>query len=417
MTKEYKGKLTARKTKKGYHIEIHYERGGTPKRIPFQARDFPCEFQNLEVLFELEGNRIVRIKKISGEVLWEQKSGRSHRESGRKPPEKGSSESPPPSRGSLSLKAHRYAIRFIAPIGYWPKEFNPALRFNKFLRWDRDKQKFDYGLTLGTNNSGVYQQELDVPQEIQERINALQTIPMPDALVCTWRAKTTWRMVIGLGSPHVHETAMTWHHTWSIPYIPGSALKGVTRSWFIQKLWEDFAESDSDAVWEETVPCLEAWLMDAGHPPEKDVNHDKTTCAVIPWAKSTLSDEKGLFKLLFGTQEQKGAVIFMDAFPVNKYTLKLDVMNVHYPKYYRGEKDYAADWESPNPVFFLTLVDTEFQGLVIVNRRFFNHLKEKGSYSEGELAEKAVELLKDALENQGIGAKTSVGYGLLQVRG
>ena len=89
-------------------------------------------------------------------------------------------------------------------------------------------------------------------------------------------------MVIGLGSPHVHETAMTWHHTWSIPYIPGSALKGVTRSWFIQKLWEDFAESDSDAVWEETVPCLEAWLMDAGHPPEKDVNHDKTTCAVIP---------------------------------------------------------------------------------------------------------------------------------------
>ena len=416
MIKEYKGKLTSRKTKKGYHVELHYEREGKPKRISFPTRDFPGEFQNLEVVFELEENRIVRIKKVSGETLWERKAGQSHQEPGRKPPEKGLGESPPPPRGSLRLKAHQDAMRLLEPI-YWSKEFNPALRFNKFLQWDQNKQKFDYGLTLGTSNSGVYQQELDVPQEIRKRINALQTIPMPDTLVRTWRAKTTWRMVIGLGSPHVHETAMTWHHTWSIPYIPGSALKGVARSWFIQQLWERFTEGNPDATWEETVPCLEAWLIDTGHPPKKDVNHGKATCAVISWAENNLSDEKVLFKHLFGTQAQKGAVIFMDAFPVNKYTLKLDVMNVHYPKYYRGEEDYAADWESPNPVFFLTLVDTEFQGLVIFNRRFFNNLKEKGSYSEDELAEKAVELLKGALENQGIGAMTSVGYGLLQARG
>ncbi len=418
MTKEYRGKLTARKTKKGYHIEIQYEREGIPKKIPFKTRDFPREFQNLEVMFELEGNRVVKIKKLSGETIWEQETERPHREPVRKKTIKSHSKSPTPSHEILNLKAHQNAMRFVKLVGYRgyrTADFNPALRFNRFLQWDEKQQKFDYGLTLEENSSGVHLQEFTVPREIKERINALQSPSISEALVIPWRAKTTWRMIIGLGSPHVHETAMTWHHTWSIPYIPGSALKGVTRSWFLLTRWEEFAKNNPEkADWESTIPCLEAWFMDNPHPKEKDVDHKEEDCPVFPWAKDKLENDSQLFKLLFGTQKQKGAVIFMDAFPVNKYTLKLDVMNVHYPKYYRGEGNYAADWESPNPVFFLTVVDTEFQGAIIVNKRFFNRLKGNSTYYENKLAEEGIELLKSALENHGIGAKTSVGYGYLK---
>src|SRR6266702_2303534 len=40
-----------------------------------------------------------------------------------------------------------------------------------------------------------------------------------------------WRMVVGLGGETVLETDLTLHHLYGIPYIPGSALKGLTRAY------------------------------------------------------------------------------------------------------------------------------------------------------------------------------------------
>lgn len=40
--------------------------------------------------------------------------------------------------------------------------------------------------------------------------------------------KSNWRLIIGLGGMHPQETSMTLHHIYGIPYIPGSAVKGVT---------------------------------------------------------------------------------------------------------------------------------------------------------------------------------------------
>src|SRR5690348_10448730 len=44
-------------------------------------------------------------------------------------------------------------------------------------------------------------------------------------------ATTAWRMVVGLGGETVLETDLTLHHLYGIPFIPGSALKGLTRSY------------------------------------------------------------------------------------------------------------------------------------------------------------------------------------------
>ncbi|MCS7214516.1 MAG: type III-B CRISPR module RAMP protein Cmr6, partial [Candidatus Calescibacterium sp.] len=100
---------------------------------------------------------------------------------------------------------------------------------------------------------------------------------------------------------------------------------------------------------------------------------------------------------IFGTQEQAGKVIFMDAYPSGDIKLKIDIMNVHYPDYYSGNKP-PADWQNPNPIKFLTVEDTSFTFYLISK--------------DIELLNKAKILLKEALEEQGIGAKTSIGYGI-----
>ena len=45
-------------------------------------------------------------------------------------------------------------------------------------------------------------------------------------------------LVCGLGAAHVLETALTLHHIWGVPYIPGSSLKGVCRQVAFWKLVE-----------------------------------------------------------------------------------------------------------------------------------------------------------------------------------
>lgn len=42
--------------------------------------------------------------------------------------------------------------------------------------------------------------------------------------------KTDWRLVSGLGNGHPFETGFIWHRTLGVPYLPGSAVKGLIRA-------------------------------------------------------------------------------------------------------------------------------------------------------------------------------------------
>jgi len=168
----------------------------------------------------------------------------------------------------------------------------------------------------------------------------------------------SWRMVIGLGASHPQETSMTLHHIYGIPYIPGSAVKGVVRHWII---WEKFGGDEGKAL-------------------EKDEE----------------------FKNIFGTQNQSGKIIFFDAYPVKEINLKVDVMTPHYPAYYSEGKE-PADWQSPIPIKFLTVEKTIFQFYLACRKENEN------------LLEKALIWLKESLTHFGIGAKTSIGYGYFDV--
>lgn len=165
--------------------------------------------------------------------------------------------------------------------------------------------------------------------------------------------KPIWRLAINLGAASVYETSLLFHRNYAVPIIPGSAIKGVTHHYA-----EEYGKSSKDEI-----------------------------------AK------------IFGTQDKKGEVIFFDALPVidrDRDFVVLDVMNVHYQDYYQDEKGKTppGDWMNPNPVFFLTVEGIRF-GFTVASK-------------DEKLAERAVELLKEALLTTGIGAKTSAGYGYFE---
>lgn len=411
MLEKLKGKLNSKRTRKGFHVVITSIRDGKTKTYQRSVKQFPGELSNLDVEFSLEGNQIVEIKKLSGETLWNAETEKSPKPVSNV--HSGHHNSKTRDRFNVNqvlpeIRAHKTSKEFIETSGY--ARLNPSLKFNRFVAWNKNQGKFDYKDTI-TGRDQLHLECHPVPNEIQKRISHLITNIRQDfnGRSISWKAETQWRMVIGLGTPHVHETAMTWHHTWSIPYIPGSALKGVTRSYFLMKIWEKFSKAHPGESWENTVPCLEAWLTDGPHPSK--VNHNERNCPVFNWAEEELSSDKTTFQLIFGTQGQKGTIVFMDAFPVEKYCLKLDVMNVHYPEYYRGAAPKAADWESPNPVFFLTVVDTTFQGLILIDHKLLRELSP--NLTEEKILQETHDLLKEALIWNGVGAKTAVGYGIL----
>ena len=170
-------------------------------------------------------------------------------------------------------------------------------------------------------------------------------------------ATVDWRLVVGLGSEHVKETSMTFHHIYGIPYIPGSAVKGVLRHWWLQEN-EDF-------------------INNKGKIDEK------------------LALEDAGFLTVFGSQEQRGEVQFLDAYP-DEVNFAIDIMNPHYPDYYSGNKP-PTDHQNPVPINFLTVEETTFRFVFLAkDQKPLDELKKR---------------FQKTLEIKGIGAKTSVGYG------
>jgi len=201
-----------------------------------------------------------------------------------------------------------------------------------------------------------------------------------------------WRLIINLGTASVYETSLLFHRNYSVPYIPGSAVKGVTRHWAILKFAEKLQGARSFS------------FEDAIKEIDKALENGKDLGMEVNGVKFSELIE------IFGTQNKKGEVIFFDALPIieqEKDFIVLDIMNVHYKPYYeKGET--PGDWHSPTPIFFLAVEKgTKF--------RFTLASKNKNEDSKNkDLVKKAKELLKEALENIGIGAKTSAGYGYFE---
>lgn len=160
---------------------------------------------------------------------------------------------------------------------------------------------------------------------------------------------TESRFVTGLGRSHPIENGFVWHPTLGTPFLPGSSVKGMVRTW---------AKLDVD--------------------PRPD-----------PQMQTRLLGEAG----------KAGAVCFLDAVPVAPVQLEADVMTPHYTGW--DEENPPGDWRSPTPIpFLVTAARTPF---------LFGLISCRG-VTGGDL-DTVLGWLRSALAWAGAGAKTAVGYG------
>ena len=188
-----------------------------------------------------------------------------------------------------------------------------------------------------------------------------------------FRAKLKTPLITGIGETHPHEVSMVFDHNMGIPYIPASGIKGIVR----------FAH---------TLGLLDKISPEKIKPDEKS-------------GQLYFDDEKPWTSIpkLFGTQSERGSVIFLDAYPEQAPELHIDIMNPHYGKYY-NEGVPPGDYLDPKPIKFLTVAkNTVF---------IFRALADK---EHSDLAGKVRNALEKALTVEGIGAKTAVGYGLFDI--
>lgn len=234
-----------------------------------------------------------------------------------------------------------------------------------------------------------YQWEKDFLTNINKtKQKMMESLKESGYLIEQFDLKLQWRLIVGLGASHPQETSMTLHHIFGIPYIPGSALKGASRHYMIWKFVDENEEELKSLLGKSNFAEL---LKELNKALEKEEN-------------LTVSVGNISFKDLihiFGTQNRQGKIIFFDAYPIEEIKLKIDIMNPHYPDYYTKDKP-PTDWQNPIPIKFLTVEDTKF--------RFYLAAKDK----DQNLLNHARKILNDALLNYGVGAKTSLGYGLFE---
>lgn len=164
-------------------------------------------------------------------------------------------------------------------------------------------------------------------------------------------AKVINRLAISMGEDNTLETSIALHHTYGVPFIPASALKGLASNFASKNLGNE-------------------------------------------WKKESVA-----YNAVFGSQEDAGFVTFFDALYIPGSTaedrmLIPDVITVHHADYYQGAAP-PADWDGTVVIPTLTAVGTYLLALS----------------GPEEWVEQAYKIVKLALELEGVGAKTNSDYG------
>jgi CRISPR-associated protein Cmr6 len=258
------------------------------------------------------------------------------------------------------------------------------------------------------------------------------------AQVRAWGAEpfsgyTESRLVVGLGADSVLETALTLHRIYGYPFIPGSALKGVSRlvallevagalgvpALPLDEYWrrkppgetrqqktplnklEALLEAPLGTTDSRARAKVESQLEDLKRDPALPDDAGVKGLSLDRLAENSLVRD---FRAVFGSLGQAGEVVFFDGVPPEPPELVPDVMNPHYPEYYQGE-GFPHDGDQPIPISFLAVAEGVRFDFAVASRR-------RDESASREVAGRAQQWLGTALLEVGIGAKTGAGYGL-----
>ncbi len=246
---------------------------------------------------------------------------------------------------------------------------------------DKEAVQYYESFYNGLKNNIALRNLLDSKQKSQQQF--CKTCEKAGYKIIKYQAELKSPLITGIGQTHPNEVGMVFDHTMGIPFIPASSVKGIIRFAHMMELiksenLQQFTDSDKDGEY-------------------IDESNLKTLIPPIFGG-----DAKGEKK----TKKLKGKVIFLDAYPEKIPDLHVDIMNPHYGDYYSDEngKTPPADYLDPTPIKFLTVK----QGTKFI----FRALVPKDS----DLLKTVKIAFKNAIEDEGVGAKTAVGYGRFEIQ-
>jgi len=227
----------------------------------------------------------------------------------------------------------------------------------------------------------------------------------------TFELELAGRLLVGHGNASATDVGLTLHHTWGVPILPGSAIKGILAHYV-------------EATYGPSDPSRPIWEQSGNE-------RERANFQGVTWkCKKSRRIQRGpgpMFSALFGAPDAEeddraraqgldagataGSVVFHDALYVpesamvdlpngsrGERPLAADVLTVHHRDYYDSSGESPPnDFDRPNPVAFLT---------VRPGARLLFALSGPADWTA--LAE---ELLVAALQEWGAGGKTATGYG------
>ena len=171
-----------------------------------------------------------------------------------------------------------------------------------------------------------------------------------------WYAVAVSRFVTGTGIANPLENGFAFHHTLGVPYLTASGLKGGARNYWTE--WHDPKPNDRDEI----------------------------------------------DRLLGSAKGGVGSIILFDMLPIAPVALVPEVMTPHYADWYQNG-EAPGDWMSPTPIPFIAVeAGAVFQ--IAAAPRVFGDPNWTATNRD-----RLKEILENALDITGLGAKTSVGYG------
>lgn len=243
---------------------------------------------------------------------------------------------------------------------------NRSLIFNKYLFWNEDdnnRPTLDYRRKKGF----LKNEQFNIISKIKtpltsENFKLLKSRKNSLYQSTIFNLTTRTRVIVNHGGDSLLENSIAIHPYYGFPVIPGSAIKGVTRHFC-----EEFKDIDKNLITK----------IFGNSPIEKE--------------------------------SEKGSIIFLDAWPTNIINLffEIDVFTPHYQEYYEGRM-LPTDNQNPVPVnFFAVKKGVPFEFTIAPSSKY---KKEDSS----NLLIKTKNLIQEALQTYGIGAKTGSNYGYFE---
>ncbi len=234
-------------------------------------------------------------------------------------------------------------------------------------RYPKQARDGELSAFLGTATSRT-REHPDYRQAFQDRADWLCA-----AGARAMRAKVSGRMVCGIGEATPFENGLSLEHTWGVPVIPGSSLKGIASA-------AAATLTDDTSTWRRGKADHRRLF---GESSDRDQSHDT------------------------------GIVRFHDAWmwPSQAQLAHQDVMTVHHQGYYSGQ-GAPSPMDSPIPIPFVSVAKCSFLVLLDIAPCWRGRLS---AAEQTAWLDASRSLLGEALSVLGVGAKTGIGYGRLSL--